>query len=90
MQHGAPVVGEQERPECLVNVRTRDNVVHGMQRVTSSPQKKVLILSSSHSDSTDLVVLLKEERASRSLVSLLTEQQHGELRSLLVIRDPSS
>ena len=45
------VVGEQERPGCLVNVRTRDNVVHGMQRVTSSPQKKVLILSSSHSDS---------------------------------------
>mmetsp|Transcript_9084 Transcript_9084/g.26054 ORF Transcript_9084/g.26054 Transcript_9084/m.26054 type:complete len:718 (+) Transcript_9084:353-2506(+) len=49
------VVGAEEATARTVNVRTRDNVVHGQQALA------------------DLLVKLKEEKASRSLVSAFGE-----------------
>ena len=46
------VVGEKEREQKTVNVRTRDNVVHGEHKLS------------------DVVQVLLQEKAERSLVSL--------------------
>ena len=51
----AQVVGEEEKKANTVNVRTRDNHVHGMYSLD------------------DLMVVLKKERDTRSLVGLFGE-----------------
>ncbi len=53
------VVGEKEREQKTVNVRTRDNVVHGEHALS------------------EVVQVLQEEKAQRSLVSLFKGHDNG-------------